>query len=54
MAVAEQSIHGVIIDDTYGYGGMRVYKKIAPTIRASRQGQKVIVNTEQKKKGCGK
>ena len=39
-----QNIHGVIVDDTYGYGGVRVYKETAPTIRAARHGQKVIVD----------
>lgn len=43
FTLTAQDIHGVIVDDTYGYGGVRVYEDTAPTIRAARQGQKVIV-----------
>lgn len=43
FTLTAQDIHGIIVDDTYGYGGVRVYEDTAPTIRAARQGQKVIV-----------
>lgn len=32
----------MVIDDTYGYGGIRVYKKHFPTIRSERQGLKIM------------
>lgn len=40
----------LIIDDTYGYGGVRAYKNYVPTPRSERQGLKVIeeVNDEQR------
>ena len=32
----------VIIDDTYGYDGIRIYPDYSPTLRSHRQGQKVV------------
>ena len=43
FTLTAQDIHGVIVDDTYGYDGVRTYSDVAPTLRAARQGQKVIV-----------
>lgn len=43
FTLTAQDIHGVIIDDTYGYDGIRLYSEAAPTIRAGRQGQKVCI-----------
>lgn len=37
-----QDIHGVIVDDTYGYDGIRFYDEVCPTLRASRSGLKTI------------
>jgi DNA (cytosine-5)-methyltransferase 1 len=36
----------MIIDDTYGYDGIRFYPDICPTLRSSRTGLKVMVNEE--------
>lgn len=44
FTLTAQDIHGVIIDDTYGYDGVRTYPDVAPTLRAARQGQKVIID----------
>lgn len=32
----------VILDDTYGYDGVRTYEDISPTVRSSRQGLKLL------------
>ena len=42
FTLTAQDLHGVIIDDTYGYDGTRVYPDVAPTLRSSRQGLKVV------------
>lgn len=39
-------IKNVVIDDTYGYGGIRAYQNNAPTLRSERQGLKVFEETE--------
>ena len=38
---------GVVIDDTQGYDGTRIYKGISPTIRSSRSGLKTIVTPKE-------
>lgn len=38
--------HGVILDDTYGFGGIRVYTGATPTLRSQRIGIKVIGNLD--------
>ena len=40
---------GVVIDDTQGYDGTRIYKGISPTIRSSRSGLKTIDNLRIRK-----
>ena len=42
FTLTAQDLHGVIIDDTYGYDGVRTYENTAPTLRSSRQGVKVV------------
>lgn len=43
FTLTAQDLHGVIVDDTYGYeGNDRVYTEATPTLRQSRQGVKVI------------
>ncbi len=43
FTLTAQDLHGVIVDDTYGYEQKdRVYKEASPTLRQSRQGVKVI------------
>ena len=42
FTLTAQDLHGVIIDDTYGYDGVRPYTDTAPTLRSSRQGVKVV------------
>lgn len=44
------NVTDIVIDDTYGYGGVRAYKNHVPTLRSERQGLKVIeeVNDEQR------
>ncbi len=44
FTLTAQDLHGVIIDDTYGYDGVRPYTEAAPTLRSSRQGIKVVEN----------
>lgn len=39
-------IKNLVIDDTYGYGGIRTYQNNAPTLRSERQGLKVFEETE--------
>lgn len=47
FTITAQDIHGVIIDDTYGFGEIpRVYQEAAPTLRSSRQGLKVVVDED--------
>lgn len=36
-----------IVDDTYGYGGTRLYKNICPTLRSERSGLKVGIIDDQ-------
>lgn len=36
------NVTDIVIDDTYGYGGVRTYKNHVPTLRSERQGLKVI------------
>ena len=40
---------GVVIDDTQGYDGTRIYKGVSPTIRSSRSGLKTIDNLRIRK-----
>ena len=40
---------GVVIDDTQGYDGIRIYKGVSPTIRSSRSGLKTIDNLRIRK-----
>ena len=42
FTLTSQDLHGVIINDTYGYDGVRTYENTAPTLRSSRQGVKVV------------
>ena len=45
FTLTAQDLHGVIVDDTYGFdkgGGFRQYTETTPTLRSSRQGVKVI------------
>ena len=42
FTLTAQDLHGVIIDDTYGYDGVRPYTDTVPTLRSSRQGVKVV------------
>lgn len=43
FTLTAQDLHGVIVDDTFGYDGKpRVYEEVSPTIRQSRHGIKVI------------
>lgn len=42
FTLTAQDLHGVIIDDTFGYDGVRTYDENSPTLRSSRQGLKVI------------
>lgn len=44
FTLTAQDLHGVIIDDTYGYdkGDVRTYTDATPTLRSCRQGVKVI------------
>jgi DNA (cytosine-5)-methyltransferase 1 len=37
-----QDLHGVILDDTYGFDGVRIYDEISPTLRSERQGLKTV------------
>ncbi|MEJ7420416.1 DNA cytosine methyltransferase [Staphylococcus haemolyticus] len=41
---------GVVIDDTQNFDGVRMYRKIAPTLRSGRSGLKTIV-ADRKQKG---
>lgn len=41
------NIRNIIIDDTYGYGGIRVYENNAPTLRSEREGLKVIEEAKE-------
>ena len=54
FTLTAQDLHGVIVDDTYGYptererereSRKRIYTEVAPTLRSSRQGVKVVENT---------
>lgn len=52
FTLTAQDLHGVIVDDTYGYSTereresrKRIYTEVAPTLRSSRQGVKVVENT---------
>lgn len=42
FTLTAQDLHGVIIDDTYGYDGTRVYEEASPTLRSERNGLKVV------------
>lgn len=42
FTLTAQDLHGVIVDDTYGYDGTRIYDEVSPTVRSSRQGVKVV------------
>lgn len=49
FTLTAQDLHGVIVDDTYGYpterereSRKRIYTEVAPTLRSSRQGVKVV------------
>lgn len=45
FTLTAQDLHGVIVDDTYGYdkkGDVRTYTEATPILRSSRQGVKVI------------
>lgn len=53
FTLTAQDLHGVIVDDTYGYptererereSRKRIYTEVAPTLRSSRQGVKVVEN----------
>ena len=44
FTLTAQDLHGVIIDDTYGYDGVRTYKDATPTLRSSKSGVKVVEN----------
>lgn len=35
-------IEPMIVDDTFGYGGVRIYDKYSPTLRSQRQGLKTV------------
>lgn len=37
-----EPVKNVIIDDTYGYNGVRTYEDTCPTLRSSRQGLKTV------------
>ncbi len=48
FTLTAQDIHGVIIDDTFGYDKEpRVYGETSPTLRRSRQGVKVVVDMQE-------
>ena len=59
FTLTAQDLHGVIVDDTYGYpterereSRKRIYTEVAPTLRSSRQGVKVVdecMNTERER-----
>jgi DNA (cytosine-5)-methyltransferase 1 len=38
----------IILDDTQGFDGVRLYKDYSPTLRAGRSGLKVVANTNSK------
>src|SRR5699024_196508 len=40
---------GVVIDDTQGYDGVRIYEGVSPTLRSSRSGLKTIVTDKEQK-----
>lgn len=43
FTLTAQDLHGVIVDDTFGYDGEpRVYEDASPTLRSGRHGAKVI------------
>ncbi len=42
FTLTAQDLHGVIVDDTYGFSGVRPYTEAAPILRSSRQGVKVV------------
>ena len=49
FTLTAQDIHGVIIDDTYGYeSAPRIYLNEVPTLRSGRQGIKVITESGEK------
>lgn len=49
FTLTAQDIHGVIIDDTYGYESVpRIYLDEVPTLRSGRQGIKVITEAAEK------
>lgn len=48
FTLTAQDLHGVIIDDTFGYDKEpRVYDETSPTLRQSRQGVKVIEDMQE-------
>ena len=49
FTLTAQDRHGIIIDDTQGYDGVRTYKGISPTLRSSRSGLKTIDNLRIRK-----
>lgn len=49
FTLTAQDRHGIIIDDTQGYDGIRTYKGISPTLRSSRSGLKTIDNLRIRK-----
>ena len=42
FTLTAQDLHGLIIDDTYGFDGARVYDDLSPTLRSSRNGLKTV------------
>ena len=49
FTLTAQDRHGIIIDDTQGYDGVRTYNGISPTLRSSRSGLKTIDNLRIRK-----
>ena len=49
FTLTAQDRHGIIIDDTQGYDGVRTYKGVSPTLRSSRSGLKTIDNLRIRK-----
>ena len=49
FTLTAQDRHGIIIDDTQGYDGVRTYKGVYPTLRSSRSGLKTIDNLRIRK-----
>ena len=48
FTLTAQDLHGVILDDTYGFDDVRVYEDVSPTLRSERQGIKVIGRLDMK------